>query len=223
MGRPVGRAHPPFIIAALDCRELGTLEFALIAIDSAADSKVDAIKFARMPWAWAAKLIERAEARHVTLLVQALDEDQISRLDWLGACAYYLVFDWCDLDLVATAARTGKPIVMQVGTASEVELAEVVATVHANGNGGIALVQSVIDIGLEGLDGLRRHASVVGIADRSSDPTVAMAAIERGASIVEKRLSLGADGKSFVDIDAVVRDCEQGWASLGDDRGWTVN
>lgn len=223
MGRPVGRAHPPFIIAALDCRELGTLELALSAIDSAADSKVDAIKFARMPWAWAAKLIERAETRHVTLLVQALDEDQISRLDWLGACAYYLVFDWCDLDLVATAARTGKPIVMQVGTASEVELAEVVATVHANGNGGIALVQSVIDIGLEGLDGLRRHASVVGIADRSTDPTVAMAAIERGASIVEKRLSLATDGKSFVDIDAMVRDCEQGWASLGDDRGWTVN
>ena len=223
MGRPVGRAHPPFIIAALDCRELGTLERALSAIDTAAASKVDAIKFARMPWAWAAKLIERAEARHLTLLVQALDEDQISQLDWLGACAFYLVFDWSDLELVARAARTGKPIVMQVGTASEIELAEVVATVHANGHGGIALVQSVIDIDLEGLDGLRRHASVIGIADRSNDATVAVAAIERGASIVEKRLSLSSDGSSLSEINAVVRDCEQGWASLGDDRGWTVN
>jgi N-acetylneuraminate synthase len=223
MGRPVGRAHPPFIIAALDCRELGTLDRALSAIDSAAASKVDAIKFARMPLAWAAKLIERAEARHLTLLVQALDEDQISQLDWLGACAFYLVFDWSDLDLVARAARTGKPIVMQVGTASEIELAEVVETVHANGNGGIALVQSVIDIGLEGLDGLRQHASVIGIADRSNDPTIALAAIERGASIVEKRLSLSSDGNSLSEIDAVVRGCEQGWASLGDDRGWTVN
>jgi N-acetylneuraminate synthase len=223
MGRPVGRAHPPFIIAALDCRELGTLDRALSAIDSAAASKVDAIKFARMPWAWAARLIERAEARHLTLLVQALDEDQVSQLDWLGACAFYLVFNWTDLDLVARAARTGKPIVMQVGTASEIELAEVVETAHANGDGGIALVQSVIDIDLEGLDGLRRHASVIGIADRSSDPTIALAAIERGASIVEKRLSLSSDGSSLSGINAVVRDCEQGWASLGDDRGWTVN
>jgi N-acetylneuraminate synthase len=223
MGRPVGRAHPPFIIAALDCRELASLDRALSAIDSAAASKVDAIKFARMPWAWAARLIERAEARHLTLLVQALDEDQVSQLDWLGACAFYLVFNWTDLDLVARAARTGKPIVMQVGTASEIELAEVVETAHANGDGGIALVQSVIDIDLEGLDGLRRHASVIGIADRSSDPTIALAAIERGASIVEKRLSLSSDGSSFSGINAVVRDCEQGWASLGDDRGWTVN
>jgi N-acetylneuraminate synthase len=223
MGRPVGRAHPPFIIAALDCRELGTLDRALSAIDSAAASKVDAIKFARMPWAWAARLIERADARHLTLLVQALDEDQVSQLDWLGACAFYLVFNWTDLDLVARAARTGKPIVMQVGTASEIELAEVVETAHANGDGGIALVQSVIDIDLEGLDGLRRHASVIGIADRSSDPTIALAAIERGASIVEKRLSLSSDGSSLSGINAVVRDCEQGWASLGDDRGWTVN
>lgn len=219
MGRPVGRAHPPFIIAALDCRELGTLDRALIAIDSAAASRVDAIKFARMPWAWASKLIERAELRHVTLLVTALDEDQLSRLDWLGASAFYLVFDWSDLELVASAARTGKPIVMQVGTASEVELTEVVDTVHANGNGGIALVQSVIDVDLEGLDALGVHATVVGIADRSSCSIIPLAAIGRGASIVEKRLSLTSDNG----LESVVRDCEQGWASMSDDRRWTVN
>lgn len=219
MGRPVGRAHPPFFIAALDCRELGSLDRALAAIDHAAASKVDAIKFARMPWAWASKLIERAEMRHVTMLVTALDEDQVSRLDWLGASAFYLVFDWSDLDLVARAARTGKPIVMQVGTASEAELAEVVETVHANGDGGIALVQSVIDVDLEGLDALGRQGTVVGIADRSACSTIPLAAIHRGASIVEKQWTLTSDGEML----DVVRDCEQGWASLGDDRGWTVN
>src|SRR5512139_3500135 len=151
-GRPVGAAHPPFIIAALDCRELKTLDRALTAIDAAAASMVDAIKLDRMPWAWSARLIQRAEARNLTLLATALDEDAVTRLDWLGAAAFYLVFDWSDLDLVAAAARTGKPVVLQVGTASELELAEVVATVHANGSGGIALVQSVIDVDLEGLE-----------------------------------------------------------------------
>jgi N-acetylneuraminate synthase len=225
LGRPVGVAHPPFIIAAMDCRELGTLERSLAAIDAAANSGVDAIKLARMPWAWSARLIEHASSRRITLIAPALDEDAITRLDWLGASAFYLVFDWSDLDLIATAARTGKPVVMQVGTASEVELAEVVETVHANGEGGIALVQSVIDVELEGLDVLTRHGSVVGIADRSAGPAIPAAAITRGASIVEKRFTLGENGSSICPIEAsaVLRDCEQAWASLGDDRRWTIN
>lgn len=218
-------AHPPFIIAALDCRELATIERALEAIDAAATSTVDAIKLERMPWAWSARLIQRAEARNLTLLATVLDEDAVTRLDWLGAAGFYLVFDWSDLDLVATAARTGKPIVMQVGTASELELAEVVATVHANGTGGIALVQSVIDVGVEGLDALRRQHSVVGIADRSTGPAIPMAAITKGASIVEKRISVRDNAKGLcpIEVSAVVRDCEQAWASQGGDRHWTIN
>jgi sialic acid synthase SpsE len=224
-GRPVGVAHPPFIIAALDCRELGTLERAMAAIDMAATSTVDAIKLDRMPWAWAARLIQRAEARNLTLLPTVLDESAVQRLDWLGAAGYYLVFDWSDLDLVAAAARTGKPMVLQVGTASQLELAEVVATVHAHGSGGIALVQSVIDVDLEGLESLRRHGSVVGIADRSHGPAIPLAAISKGASIVEKRFSLRSDAKELCpfELSAVVRDCEQAWASLGHDRHWTIN
>lgn len=218
-------AHPPFIIAALDCRELATIERALEAIDAAATSTVDAIKLDRMPWAWSARLIQRAEARNLTLLATVLDEDAVTRLDWLGASGFYLVFDWSDLDLVAAAARTGKPIVMQVGTASELELAEVVGTVHANGSGGIALVQSVIDVGVEGLDALRRHNSVVGIADRSTGPAIPMAAITKGACIVEKRISVRDNAKGLcpVEVSAVVRDCEQAWASQGGDRRWTIN
>ena len=92
-------------------------------------------------------------------------------------------------------------------------------------NGGIALVQSVIDIDLEGLEALRRLGSVVGIADRSRGPAIALAAISKGASIVEKRFSLRSDGKELcpVELSTVVRDCEQAWAQLGHDRRWTIN
>lgn len=224
-GRPVGESHPPFIIAALDCRELGSLELALAAIDVAAKSNVDAIKLARMPFAWSAALIERAELRSLTLFAPALDEAEVSRLDWLGATGFYLFFNWSDLDLIARAAATGKPIVLQVGTATKAELAEIVAMAQANGTGGIALVQSVIDLDLEGLDALHSHGSVVGIADRSACSAIPVAAIHRGASIVEKRFSLqpGATQLCPVEVSAVVRDCEQAWASLGDGRAWTVN
>lgn len=224
-GRPVGAAHPPFIIAALDCRELGTLERALAAVDVAADSKVDAIKLARLPSGWAPQVFERAERRNLMMLATVLDEEQVARLDWMGAPAFYLVFDWSDLELVARAASTGKPLVMQVGTASEVELAEVIATAHAHGKGGIALVQSVIDVELEGLAALRRHAgALVGIADRSRGADIPRAAIASGVPIIEKRFVLrGDDALCPQEVGEVVRDCEQLWASMGDDRQWAFN
>ena len=223
-GRPVGASHPPFIIAALDCRELGTLERALRAVDIAADSKVDAIKLTRMPSGWAPKLFTRAEARNLMMLATAIDEDQVARLDWMGAPAFYLVFDWSDLDLVARAASTGKPIVMQVGTASEAEIAEVVATAHAHGKGGIALVQSVIDVELEGLAALRRHSAVVGISDRSRGIEIPRAAINHRVPIIEKRFVLcGDDDLCPKEVGEVVRDCEQLWASITDDRRWAFN
>jgi hypothetical protein len=51
-----------------------------------------------------------------------------------------------------------------------------------------------------------------------------MAAITKGAAIVEKRFTLCSDGAlSSSEISPVIRDIEQAWASLGDDRHWTVN
>jgi N-acetylneuraminate synthase len=222
-GRPVGTAHPPYIIAALDARELGSLDRALSAIDAAAASCVDAIKLARLPWSWNARLLSHAEARGIEMLAVAFDEADLARLDWLGAPAFYLMFDWSDLDLVARAASTGKPLVMQVGTASQLELAEIVETAQGHGTGGIALVQSVIDVELEGLDALRRHGAVVGIADRSAGPAIPLAAISRGASIVEKRFSLRSEGVPGAELATVVRDCEQAWARLAIGPRWTTN
>ena len=96
-----------------------------------------------------------------------------------------------------------------------------IATARQHGDGGIALVQAVIDVDLEGLDALGRHGEVVGIADRSSCSEIPRAAISRGASIVEKRLA-PAD-LAPAQISAIVHDCEQAWASLGQDRHWTIN
>ena len=217
----MGEDHPPFIIASLDCRELATLERALDAIDAAASGSVDAIKFSRMPWDWSTTLFERAEQRGVAMLATAYDESQVARLDWLGAPAFYLMFDWTDLDLVARAARTGKPLVIQVGTASPEELTEILVTARANGDGGVAFVQSVLDRDLEGLDRLARLGAVIGIQDRSTCSEIPAAAITRGAAIVEKRIC--ADALDTDRVARVVRDCEETWAALSDDNRWTSN
>src|SRR5580692_5826988 len=96
IGRPVGDGHPPFIVAAIDGVELGSLDTVLAAIDGAANSRADAVKLRTLPWAWCVKTFERAEARGLAPLARALDEETVCRLDWCGAPAFALEFDWSD-------------------------------------------------------------------------------------------------------------------------------
>jgi N-acetylneuraminate synthase len=227
LGRPVGIDHPPYLIATFDCRELVDVTRAVAAIDAVADSHCDAIRLTSMPWQWGGACFDRADARGLTLVPTPLDEAALARYDWLGATAFSLVFDWSDLDLVARASRTGKPVIVQRGTASDVELAEVVATAQRNGTGGIALMQCVLDTTLDGLDELHRHQVAVGVLDRSTDASIAIAAISRGASIVEKRLAArGSDPAALAarELGPLVRDCETAWAALARrHRRWTIN
>ncbi len=214
IGRPIGVDHPPFIVAALDGRRLGSFERAIAAIDLAADSRVDAVKLSAMPWGWCARLFEHAESRRIAPFATALDEGMIARLDWCGAPAFAIAFDCSDLDLIGCAARTGKPVVVSVGRATDYELAEVVETAHGNGSGGIALVHCGSG-GLDRLDALLRYRAIVGVSDLQPGCASSRAAISRGASIVETRLD--------DELASVVRDCEQAWASRGAVVQWTVN
>nr|HEX4315587.1 N-acetylneuraminate synthase family protein [Kofleriaceae bacterium] len=202
IGRPVGEGHPPFIVAAIDGVELGSLEAVLAAIDDAANSRCDAVKLRTLPWAWCVKTFERAEARGLSPLARALDEETVYRLDWCGAPAFALQFDWSDLDLIAAAARTGKPLFVSVGRASDDELAEVVETARSNGNGGIALLQPA-GAGLDRLASLQRTNAVVGVLDYVG-VGVAREAISRGAAVIVKPWRPSPQ----CDLAALVRDCE---------------
>lgn len=82
----------------------------------------------------------------------------------------------------------------------------------------------MIDVDLEGLAALKRHSAVVGIADRSRGIEIPRAAITNGVPIIEKRFVLrGDDDLCPKEVGEVVRDCEQLWASLGDNRRWAFN
>ncbi|CAN5917292.1 pseudaminic acid synthase [soil metagenome] len=220
LGRPVGEHHPPFVIAAVDCTKLGSIEQALVAIDVAATTHCDAVKLTSLPWTWCARLFNHADPRGITLLTSVSDERSIERLDWFGAPAFEIFFDWADLDLVAAATRTGKPLVLSVANASAADLDEVVSVARCEGAGGIALVQRVMDSGLASLDAMRRHDTVLGISDHSAGPAVLRTAIGLGARIVEKRLS---PRLLATELATVVRDCELAWAMLGNPVEWSTN
>lgn len=224
-GRTIGAGQPPFIIATRDARSIATLDDAVAAIDFAASTRCDAIKLGAarqgsIPWAWCPRLFQRAHDRGIVLLARPDGEAAVSKLDWLGAVAYDIPFDLTDLDTIAAAARTGKPIVLAAGSATDLELAECVAIARRARRGAaanVAIVLPVNDVSevarMDALAGLSAmYGVMLGVADSHVDSTIAEAAIARGACIVEKRR--GDRGA----IASAIRACE-----LASDIAWAHN
>lgn len=267
IGRAIGAAQPPFVIAELSANHLGSLERALAIVDAAADAGCDALKLqtftpaamtlesssgdfhiadgpwqgrslwdlydeAHTPWDWHAPLFARGAARGLVVFSSPFDDQAVAQLDRLGAPAFKIAsFELVDLDLIACAARTGKPLIMSTGMASDAEIAEAIDTARSHGNGGVALLHCVSgypapieQTNLRRLDAIALHGTVVGISDHSPGAVVPIAAVARGASIVEKHLTLRrADGGPDAgfslepeEMAEVVRGARLAWSALGD-------
>src|SRR4029077_9462182 len=106
-----------------------------------------------------------------------------------------------------------------------------IETARSHGNGGVALLHCVSgyptpieQTNLRRLDAIARHDTVVGISDHSPGAVVPIAAVARGASIVEKHLTLArADGGPDAgfslepsEMAEVVRGTRLAFQALGD-------
>ncbi len=187
---------------------------------------------AHTPWDWHPQLFARAAARGMVAFSTPFDEAAVTLLDKLGAPAFKIAsFELVDLELIACAAKTNKPLIMSTGMASDAELDEAIATAHRHGTGGVALLHCVSgyptpieQTNLRRLDAIMRHGTVVGISDHSPGSIVPIAAVARGASIIEKHLTLarsdGGPDAGFslepAEMGEVVRGAKLAWSALGD-------
>ena len=187
---------------------------------------------AQTPWEWHAELFAHGAARGLAVFSTPFDEESVERLDRLGAPAFKIAsFELVDLELIASAARTKKPLIMSTGMASDAEISEAVETARSHGAAGIVLMHCVsgyptpIDqINLRRLDALHQWADVVGLSDHSPGATVPIAAVARGAMMIEKHLTLArADGGPDAgfslephEFEQVTSGCKAAWSALGD-------
>jgi N-acetylneuraminate synthase len=187
---------------------------------------------AHTPWAWHAPLFAHAAARGLVAFSTPFDEEAVERLDRLGAPAFKIAsFELVDLELVACAARTGKPLIMSTGMASDAEVDEALEVARSHGAGGIALLHCVSGYptpiaatNLRRLDALATRGTVVGISDHSPGAIVPSAAVARGAAVIEKHLTLArADGGPDAgfslepaEMATVVTSARLTWEALGD-------
>lgn len=187
---------------------------------------------AHTPWEWHGRLFAHGAARGLVVFSTPFDAGAVDRLDRLGAPAFKIAsFEVGDLELIACAARTNKPLIISTGMASDTEVAEAVESARTHGNGGVALLHCVsgypTPIGqtnLRRLDALAQHGTVVGISDHSPGSIVPIAAVGRGACLIEKHLTLarsdGGPDAGFslepAEMADVVRGAHLAWEALGD-------
>ena len=152
-----------------------------------------------LPAEWLPRLQEQAHRRGIEFLSTPFDEQSADLLAKLDMPAFKIAtYEIVHLPLLRHVAGFGKPLLLSTGMASMEEVAEAVAAVRAQGNDQIALFHTPIGypvepaaVNLAVIDTLREAFDVpVGLSDHTLGITIPVAAVARGANLVEKHFTL---------------------------------
>ena len=157
---------------------------------------------AHTPWEWHAELKAAAAEVGLPLFSTPFDRSAVDFLEDLGVPAYKVAsFEVTDLELIASIARTRKPIVMSTGMATLGEVGVAVDTVRRVWQGedrGLVLLKCVSaypappgDMNLATIPHLAEAFHVMaGLSDHTLGTEIAVASVALGARVIEKHFTL---------------------------------
>jgi pseudaminic acid synthase len=189
-------------------------------------------KGAHMPWEWHKPLFEKAKELGITIFSSPFDFTAVELLEELNAPAYKIAsFEVIDLPLIARVAKTGKPMIISTGMATQEEIAEAIQTARDNGCSDLVVLQCVSgypapaeQYNLRTIpDIVQRFNVLAGLSDHTIDNATAVAAVALGACLIEKHVTLDRNGggadDSFslepAELTQLCRDSKTAWSALG--------
>ena len=192
----------------------------------------DLYKWAETPYEWHEALFAHARKRSITIFSTPFDETAVDLLESLNAPAYKIAsFEVVDLPLIRYVARTGKPMIMSTGMASESEIEEAVTSAKDAGCKDMVLLHCVSSYpapmnqaNLRQIPELaRRFGVAAGLSDHTMGTTASVAAVALGACVIEKHFTLsradkGPDSEFSLepdDLERLCRDAKDVWLALG--------
>ncbi len=187
---------------------------------------------AHTPWEWFPVLYEEARKTGITIFSSPFDQDAVDLLENLKSPAYKIASnEILDFALVKRVVETRKPIILSTGTAYKTDVADVLDFIKENGGRDVAVLHCVsaypapaCDSNLRTMDDIANSFDVVcGLSDHTLGTATAVAAVARGASIIEKHITLSRDDggpdSSFSlepdDLKSLCRDVKDAWNSIG--------
>ena len=180
-----------------------------------------------------ARVQERCAKRGVVFFSAPFDETSADALERLAAPLFKVPSgEITNLPFLRHVAAKRRPMIVSTGMCTLAEVAEAVAAIRAAGDPPVALLHCVSaypappgEMNLRAMDTLRERFGVpVGLSDHTLGLEVALAAVARGAAIVEKHLTLdkampGPDHRASLDpgeMAALVRGIRTVESALGD-------
>jgi N-acetylneuraminate synthase/N,N'-diacetyllegionaminate synthase len=197
-----------------------------------AESQLDMLRRLELSGETFVALAEACRRRGLLFLSSPFDIASADDLEALGVVAFKTGSgELTNLPLLEHLAAKGRPIIVSTGMATLDEVETAVATVRGRGT-PLALLHCVSaypappeECNLRAMDSLReRFGCPVGFSDHTPGITVAVAAIARGASILEKHFTVdrslpGPDHRASLDpgeLTALIAAVRQVEAALGD-------
>lgn len=192
----------------------------------------DLYRWAETPFEWHHAMFAHARKLGITIFSTPFDESAVDLLEEMDAPAYKIAsFENTDLPLIRYVAKTGKPIIMSTGMASEDEIAEAVQTARGAGCTELVLLHCIssypapIDqANVRQLAELgRRFDAVPGLSDHTLGTTASVTAVALGACVIEKHFTLdrenkGPDSKFSiepVEFQQLCQETHDAWQAVG--------
>jgi pseudaminic acid synthase len=173
----------------------------------------DLYKEAQTPLKWQKELFSYAKKIKIPCFSTPYDDEGVDLLKKLN-CKLYKVssFEMKDSSLVKKICSIGKPVIISTGLANLKEISEVYKVAKKSGCKKLVLLYCVSsypakikDFNLNNIEILQKKFKCeIGFSDHSTDNTVAMLAISRGARVIEKHIALEGQ-KNGLDIEFSIK------------------
>lgn len=159
----------------------------------------DLIKSNELPREWHHELFDYAANNNLDFLSSPFDYNAVDQLDAVGVLAFKVAsFELIDLGLLKHIARKNKPIILSVGLATLGEIEEALDAIRSQGNDDIILLHCaslypspVEVVNLNAIKTLSKAFQIpIGFSDHTLGIHIAVAAIAKGAVVVEKHFTL---------------------------------
>ena len=154
---------------------------------------------AHTPWDWHKAIFEHAQKRGLICFSSPFDETAVDLLESLNNPIYKIAsFEINHIPLLKYIAKTGKPVIMSTGASSLSEIAEAVNVLKREGCENLTLLKctstypaSAENSNLNTIPHLKELFNCeVGLSDHTMGIGVAVAAIAKGANVIEKHFCL---------------------------------